>query len=252
MEAQMKISIITATYNSSKTIKDTVVSVLNQKYTNIEHIIVDGNSQDNTLEIIQNITNRVTKIISEPDKGIYDAMNKGIDLVTGDIVGILNSDDFYSSDDIISDIIDVFQRTNCDAIYGDLEYIDANDSNKTIRHWKSKAYTKGLFKRGWHPAHPTFFVKKEIYEKYGNFNLKYRIAADYEIMLRFIEKNKIKTIYLPKTMVKMRTGGASNKSLKNIIEANKECYLAWKDNGLSISPFIFLMKPFSKIFQFIS
>lgn len=247
----MKISIITATYNSGKTIKDTIISVYNQKYPNIEHLIVDGNSRDNTLEIIQNIPNKVVKIISEPDKGIYDAMNKGINLATGDIVGILNSDDFYSSDDIISDVAGIFQKTNCDAIYGDLEYVNEINTNKVVRYWKSKEYKKGLFKTGWHPAHPTFFVKKEIYEKYGNFNLKYRIAADYEIMLRFIEKNKIKTVYLPKTMVKMRTGGASNKSLKNIIQANKECYSAWKDNGLSISPLIFLMKPFSKIFQFV-
>lgn len=247
----MKISIITATYNSSKTIAETIASIYSQKYPDIEHIVIDGKSKDNTLQIIESIPNRVSKIVSEPDKGIYDAMNKGIDLVTGDIVGILNSDDFYSSDDIISDVAGIFQKTNCDAIYGDLEYVNEINTNKVVRYWKSKEYKKGLFKTGWHPAHPTFFVKKEIYEKYGNFNLKYRIAADYEIMLRFIEKNKIKTVYLPKTMVKMRTGGASNKSLKNIIQANKECYSAWKDNGLSISPLIFLMKPFSKIFQFV-
>ncbi|GIM61833.1 glycosyl transferase [Capnocytophaga canis] len=247
----MKISIITATYNSSKTIAETIASIYSQKYPDIEHIVIDGKSKDNTLQIIESIPNRVSKIVSEPDKGIYDAMNKGIDLVTGDIVGILNSDDFYSSDDIISDVAGIFQKTNCDAIYGDLEYVNEINTNKVVRYWKSKEYKKGLFKTGWHPAHPTFFVKKEIYEKYGNFNLKYRIAADYEIMLRFIEKNKIKTVYLPKIMVKMRTGGASNKSLKNIIQANKECYSAWKDNGLSISPLIFLMKPFSKIFQFV-
>ena len=206
----MKVSIITATYNSAKTIIDTILSVNSQDYKDIEHIIIDGKSKDNTLELIKNTPNRVVKIISEPDKGIYDAMNKGIALATGDIIGILNSDDY----------------------------------------WKSKPYAKGLFKKGWHPAHPTFFVRKEVYDKYGKFNLKYKIGADYEIMLRFIEKNKIKVGYIPKTLVKMRLGGASNQSIQNIIKANKECYNAWKDNNLSISPFLFLTKPLSKIIQF--
>ncbi|ATA89054.1 glycosyl transferase [Capnocytophaga stomatis] len=246
----MKISIITATYNSSKTVADTITSVYNQNYPTIEHIIVDGNSKDNTIEIIKKLPNRVVKILSEPDKGIYDAMNKGIALATGDVIGILNSDDFYSSNDILTQVMNVFEQTDCEAVYGNLEYIDEKDSNKVIRFWKSRKYKKGLFKKGWHPAHPTFFVKKEIYQKYGSFNLKYKIAADYEIMLRFIEKNGIRTIYLPITMVKMRMGGASNQSIKNIIQANKECYLAWKDNGMSISLFHFLRKPLSKFLQF--
>lgn len=247
----MKISIITATYNSSKTIADTIISVNNQNYTNIEHIIIDGDSIDDTLSIINHLPNRVVEIVSEPDKGIYDAMNKGIGLATGDIIGILNSDDFYTSSDVLTQIVNIFEQTKCDAVYGDLEYIDEKDINKVIRIWKSKKYRKGLFKEGWHPAHPTFFVKREIYKKYGNFNLKYKIAADYEIMLRFIEKKNIKTVYLPITMVKMRMGGASNQNIKNILKANKECYLAWKDNGMPISLFQFLRKPFLKIFQFI-
>lgn len=246
----MKVSIITATYNSAKTIVDTILSVNSQDYESIEHIIIDGKSKDNTIELIKNTPNRVVKIISESDKGIYDAMNKGIALATGDIIGILNSDDFYTSSDVISNIVSIFLQGKYDGIYGDLEYVDEKDTNKVIRYWKSKPYIEGLFKKGWHPAHPTFFVRKEVYDKFGNFNLKYKIGADYEIMLRFIEKNKIRVGYIPNVLVRMRIGGASNQNVRNIIKANTECYKAWKDNGLSISPFIFLMKPLSKILQF--
>lgn len=175
------------------------------------------------LELIKSTPNRVTKIVSESDKGIYDAMNKGIALATGDIIGILNSDDFYISTDVITSVVKEVLQGGYDAVYGDLEYVDEEDTDKVVRYWKSKYYKAGLFKKGWHPAHPTFFVKKEVYDKYGNFNLKYKIGADYEIMLRFIEKNKIKVGYIPKTLVRMRVGGASNQSIKNIIKANKEC-----------------------------
>ena len=145
----------------------------------------------------------------------------------------------------------IFLQGKYDGIYGDLEYVNEKDTNKVIRYWKSKPYIKGLFKKGWHPAHPTFFVKKEVYDKFGNFNLKYKIGADYEIMLRFIEKNKIRVGYIPKVLVRMRIGGASNQSIKNIIKANKECYNAWKDNDLSISPIVFILKPLSKILQYL-
>ena len=247
----MKVSIVTPTYNSAKTIVDTILSVNKQDYTNIEHIIIDGGSKDNTLELIRNTPNRVKKIISEPDKGIYDAMNKGVALATGDIVGILNSDDFYNSNDVIAKVVKTFQEGEYEGVYGDLEYVDARNTNRVLRYWESKAYKEGLFKKGWHPAHPTFFVKKEVYDKYGNFNLKYKIGADYEIMLRFIEKNRIKVAYIPETLVKMRVGGASNQSIKNIIKANIECYNAWKDNGLSILPFVFILKPLSKTLQYL-
>ncbi|MBO1883930.1 glycosyltransferase [Capnocytophaga sp. Marseille-Q4570] len=247
----MKVSIVTPTYNSAKTIVDTILSVNKQDYANIEHIIIDGGSKDNTLELIRNTPNRVKKIISEPDKGIYDAMNKGVALATGDIVGILNSDDFYNSNDVIAKVVKTFQEGEYEGVYGDLEYVDARNTNRVLRYWESKAYKEGLFKKGWHPAHPTFFVKKEVYDKYGNFNLKYKIGADYEIMLRFIEKNRIKVAYIPETLVKMRVGGASNQSIKNIIKANIECYNAWKDNGLSILPFVFILKPLSKTLQYL-
>lgn len=247
----MKISIITVTYNSAKTIADTIRSINEQTYPNIEHIIIDGSSKDNTLDIINNISNRVCKIVSEPDKGIYDAMNKGITLATGDVIGILNSDDFYASPDVISKIITTFEKGDCDAVYGDLDYVDSKNVSKIVRFWKAKEYKKRAFFRGWHPPHPTFFVKKEMYQKFGKFNLKYKIAADYELMLRFIAKEKIRTRYISEVLVKMRTGGESNQNLKNIITANRESYEAWKDNGLYINPIAFMRKPLSKILQYI-
>lgn len=246
----MKISIITVVWNNAKTIKDAINSVLNQSYKDIEYIVIDGSSTDGTIEIVQSYGDKI-KFISEKDNGLYDAMNKGIRMATGDVVGILNSDDFYASDKILQIVADEFLKGNIDSVYANLEYIDANDPKRVIRYWRSKKYQEGLFRSGWHPAHPTFFVKKEIYEKYGVFDLSFKIAADYELMLRFFEKYKIISSYVDEVFVKMRIGGESNKSIKNIIKANMESYMAWKANGLYINPLRFLLKPFSKIIQFI-
>jgi len=247
----LKVSIITVVYNNKDTIKDAIESVLNQTYKNIEYIIIDGASSDGTIEIIKSYGNKIDKFISEPDNGIYDAMNKGIKLASGDIVGILNSDDFYVSNDIIQDVADVFLEQKVDSVYGDLVYVDSKNTNKIVRYWKSKEYKKGLFQKGWHPAHPTFFVKREVYQKYGLFNLDFKIAADYELMLRFLEKYNISSTYISKVFVKMRVGGESNQSIKNIIKANIESYKAWKVNGLYINPLMFLLKPLSKLKQFL-
>ena len=246
----MKISIITVVRNNAKTIKDAINSVLNQSYKDIEYIVIDGSSTDGTIEIVQSYGDKI-KFISEKDNGLYDAMNKGIRMATGDVVGILNSDDFYASDKILQIVADEFLKGNIDSVYANLEYIDANDPKRVIRYWRSKKYQEGLFRSGWHPAHPTFFVKKEIYEKYGVFDLSFKIAADYELMLRFFEKCKITSSYVDEVFVKMRIGGESNRSIKNIIKANMESYKAWKANGLYINPLRFLLKPFSKIIQFI-
>lgn len=246
----MKISIITVVWNNAKTIKDAINSVLNQSYKDIEYIVIDGSSTDGTIDIVQSYGDKI-KFISEKDNGLYDAMNKGIRMATGDVVGILNSDDFYASDKILQIVADEFLKGNIDSVYANLEYIDANDPKRVIRYWRSKKYQEGLFRSGWHPAHPTFFVKKEIYEKYGVFDLSFKIAADYELMLRFFEKCKITSSYVDEVFVKMRIGGESNKSIKNIIKANMESYRAWKANGLYINPLRFLLKPFSKIIQFI-
>lgn len=246
----MKISIITPTFNSERTVEDTIKSVLNQTYPDIEYIIIDGGSTDGTLDIIEKYKDKIAKIISEQDRGIYDAMNKGIKLATGDIVGILNSDDFYASSDIIEMVADEFREKNADCVWGDLDYVDKDDLNRIVRRWQSSPYEEGKFQRGWHPPHPTFFIKKEIYKKYGFFRLDLSISADYELMLRFLEKNKISSSYIPKVFVKMRVGGKSNKNVFNIIKANLQCLKAFRVNRLKVNPFLFFIKPMSKIFQF--
>jgi glycosyltransferase len=246
----MKVSIITATFNSASSIRDTLESIRNQSYPDIEHIIIDGGSSDDTLQIIAGYPH-VSKIISEKDQGIYDAMNKGIAQASGDIIGILNSDDFYAHHNIIADTLKKIESENADLLYADLEYVDKIKTNKVIRLWKSGKYSEKSFLMGWMPPHPTFFVKKQVYENYGNFNLQLKTSADYEIMLRFMHKYKLKTAYLPQVIVKMRMGGASNKSLRHRLQANREDRLAWQINGLTPYPFTFLFKPMRKIFQFV-
>ncbi|MFL9481537.1 glycosyltransferase family 2 protein [Chitinophagaceae bacterium LWZ2-11] len=245
----MTVSIITATYNSASTVADTIISVNQQSYPHIEHLIVDGLSKDNTLEIIKNV-GHAGKVICEKDDGIYDAMNKGIAYVTGEIIGILNSDDFYPSNDVIEKVVEVFKSTECDAVYGDLLYIDGGDTKKIVRRWVSGGYKKKNFLYGWMPPHPTFFVRKSVYERYGSFNLQLKSAADYELMLRFLYKYSIKASYLGAVLVHMRTGGQSNSSLYNRIKANKEDRLAWSINGLKSNWYTLYLKPIRKISQF--
>lgn len=246
----MKVSIITVTYNSAKTLTDTINSVLNQDSCDIEYIIIDGKSNDNTLHIVQSYGSKISKYISEPDKGMYDAMNKGIKLATGDIVGILNSDDIYNHNNTVHKVVETFEETGCDAVYGDLVYVHQNNLNKVIRKWTSKPYNRSQFKYGWMPPHPTFFVKKEIYEKYGVFNTALKSAADYEIMLRFLYKHRITPQYIPEILVRMRAGGVSNANMSNRIRANKEDRMAWKINELDHHFFTIWLKPIRKIFQF--
>jgi len=245
----MKISIITVSYNSASTIRDTIESVLNQTYSDIEYILVDGASKDDTLSIIKSYGNKISKLISEKDNGIYDAMNKGISVATGDVIGILNSDDFYSHSNVIKNVVQIFEK-DTDAVYADLVYVSGADKNKIVRTWKAGKYEIGSFQKGWMPPHPTFFVKKSVYEKLGMFTDQLKSAADYEIMLRFIHKHQIKLSYLPEIIVHMRTGGASNISLKNRLKANREDKKAWKMNGLKPSPLTFIKKPLSKLSQF--
>jgi glycosyltransferase len=247
----MKVSIITVCLNSAETIEDTIKSILSQDYEEIEYIIVDGGSTDGTLDILKKYRGQIHKYISESDKGVYDAMNKGIKLSTGNIVGFLNSGDIYTSVNTIGKIIESIQANNTDCCYGDLEYVAENNPGKTVRRWESQPYHDGLFEKGWHPPHPTFFAKKIIFNKYGGFDVNYDIGADYELMLRFLEKHHIKSCYIPNVLVKMRTGGKSNKNLWQIIKANIECYRAWKMNNLKVSPFIMIRKPASKLIQYI-
>ncbi len=247
----MKISIITTCFNSAETIEDTIQSVLNQTYTNIEYIIIDGKSTDATLSIINKYRSKIAKVISEPDKGIYDAMNKGVEVATGEIIGILNSDDLYADKKVIEDVVNKFTKNKPDALYADLIYVDRNNLGKTIRYWKSNNYKKGDFKKGWMPPHPTFFVKKKCYDTLGKYNIKLKSAADYELMLRFIHKNNISVTYLQRVIIKMRVGGQSNVSLKNRLAANKEDRLAWQLNGLKAPFLMHIKKPLRKIGQFI-
>lgn len=246
----MLISIITATFNSAATIVNCITSVNNQTYPNIEHIIVDGASKDNTIEIIKSLPNRIDKIISEPDKGIYDAMNKGIGLATGDIIGILNSDDLYANDLVLERVARKFEPDFVGCVHADLYYVSKDNVDQVVRHWKTRDYFPGAFKTGWHPAHPTFFVRREVYEKYGLFNLDFRLAADFELMLRLLERDKITSAYLPEPIVRMRLGGATGKNIQNIIKQNIECFKAFKSNGLKVSPLYPLYRLLPKLKQF--
>ena len=250
LENKNKISIITATFNSSSTIADSISSINLQTYKLIEHIIIDGASSDNTLDIIRNNTNRTIKLISEPDRGIYDAMNKGIKLATGDIIGILNSDDFYIDMFVLEKVESIFRTTRADCVHADLYYVKQNDVNHFVRYWKACDYVPGAFNKGWHPAHPTFFVRREVYEKYGLFNLDFALAADFELMLRFLERYKIFSVYLPEPIVHMRLGGATSRSIRNIITQNFECYNAFKVNGIKVSPLYPFYRIIPKLKQF--
>lgn len=250
----MKISIITSTYNSDKTIKDTLNSILNQTYKNIELLIIDGDSKDNTLEIVhqyESLFNGKLKYISESDKGIYDAMNKGIRMATGDIIGILNSDDLYMDNNVLEDIANTFIKNKVDSIYGNLIFVEENNTNKIVRTWKGSQYISGSFLKGWHPAHPTFYVKREVYEKYGAFDISFDVSADFELMLRLIEKHKISNLYLDRYFVKMRMGGESTGSINKIITGNKNILRAFKKNGFKVSPLYPIKRLFPKAINLI-
>mgnify|MGYP005998969565 FL=1 len=249
----MKISIITVVWNSVKTIKDTIESVLSQKYKNIEYIVIDGGSTDGTLSLLESRRDQLSALVCEPDEGIYDAMNKGIKLAKGDVIGFLNSDDFYLNNEVISKVAREFARDpSLDANYADLIYVDKINTSKVVRYFKSSEFKQGLFLKGWCPAHPTFFVRKSIYKRHGNFDLNYRLASDVELMMRFLEKHKIKSLYTPEVWVKMRMGGVSNKNLKNIWLQNKEILNSFYKNGLQINPiFFFIYKIISRIQQYI-
>lgn len=246
----MKVSIITTTYNSAKTVADTLRSVVSQTYIHIEHIIIDGASKDDTLKIVSQYPS-VSKVISEPDKGIYDAMNKGIQLATGDIIGILNSDDFYTNNEVVSLIVSNFKNNNIDSTFADIAFVNPNNLNKIVRRYSSAYFTPKLFGYGFMPAHPSFFVKRSIYEKYGYFKTDYKIAADYELVLRFLYSNKISYKYIPQVIVKMRTGGASNRNILSNILLNQEIMRACKENNLNTNYLKIYSKYFVKAFQFL-
>jgi glycosyltransferase len=244
----MKVSIITVCLNSAETIEDTIRSVIIQDYKDIEYIVVDGASTDGTQQILQKYRSRISKCISEPDKGIYDAMNKGIRLAAGEIVGFLSADDVYAYDKVTSEVVALLTADHLDAVYGDLAYVDCKDAGKVVRYWQAGRYRPNAFYHGWVPPHPTFFCRKGLFERYGGFNTKYKTAADFELMLRFIEKHRITLGYIPKILVRMRTGGRAN-TIRGVIEGNREIIDAFRANGLRLPLQFFWRKPSLKFAQ---
>lgn len=245
----MKISIITATYNSEKTLKDTLESVLKQTYTDYEHIIIDGLSKDNTMQIVKEYEKKYSgklRYISEKDNGIYDAMNKGIKMAQGDIIGILNSDDKYANENVLKEIIDCFEKTKCDGSYGNLIFMDAQTMSKPQRVWKSE---NGKVEKGWHPAHPTLYLKKEVYEKIGVFNLKYAIAADYDFMIRMLKDKSIKLSYINDAIVYMRVGGISTNGIKGYYKNLKESHKVLVENEIPNPYYVDLRRCIKTIIQ---
>ena len=248
----MKISIITVVYNAQATIADTLLSVRDQDFTNVEHIIVDGNSDDGTQKIIQSQLAHIAHYVSEADEGIYDAMNKGISMATGDVIGILNADDVYQDNTILTQVATAFNDKQIDACYADLVYVKGDDLTKVVRNWQSQSHYPGLSFRGWMPAHPTLFLRRDIYERAGSFDPQLKFQADLEFCARIFEVHKIKSLYIPKLWVRMRLGGATNNSLVNMIKGNWESYLALKKLGLQRNVIsYFLIKFYSRLKQFV-
>lgn len=246
----MKISIVTVTYNSAATLADTLKSVRQQDYPDVEHILIDGASKDATVDIIRSYPH-VKKWVSEKDNGLYDAINKGIRMAEGDVVGILNSDDFFPSNDIVSKIAAAF-KDNIDAVFGDIAFVRPDRLDKIVRLYSSRRFTPRRFAYGYMPAHPSFYVRKHCYETLGLYKTDYTIAADYELLMRFIYRNRVPYAYIPQTMVYMRTGGVSNKSILSRYTLNKEIIKACKENGVNTNMAVLSLKYLNKVFEYIS
>lgn len=247
----MKISVITVCFNAAETIADTFDSVRSQSHPEIEYIVVDGGSTDETLGIIAQNRDIISKLITGPDNGMYDAANKGIESASGEFVGMLNADDFFADKDVLKDVARSAAEGN-DAVYGDLHYVDRHDPETIRRNWVSGPYSRQSFLSGWMPPHPTFFLRKNAYDTYGKFRLDFDSAADYELMLRMLYKHSLTPGYLNRVLVKMRVGGKSNVSLANRIRANREDRKAWRINGLEAAWYTLYLKPLSKLGQYIN
>jgi glycosyltransferase involved in cell wall biosynthesis len=245
-----KVSVITVVYNGAETLQEAIESVLSQDHPNIEYIIMDGGSSDGTLEIIQSFQNKLAYVESSPDKGMYHAMNKALRHCTGDWIAILNADDTYANPSVLSRIQSCFDTSQCDAVYGDLVYVQKDDTSKITRYWKSGKYNRKQFLWGWMPPHPAFFLKRSAYLQYGFFNEALKTAADYELMLRMLFKHKLSAVWCPGIMVKMRVGGVSNAGISNRVHANREDRKAWEINTIRPYFFTLALKPVRKILQF--
>ncbi|WP_417273522.1 glycosyltransferase family 2 protein [Celeribacter halophilus] len=247
----MKFSIITAAYNREATIGQALRSVASQSHANVEHVIIDGASEDRTLAEITHHKTPNMLVISEPDKGIYDALNKGLNMATGDIIGLMHSDDFFAHKDVLTNVARKFSATLSDAVYGDLDYVSAEDTNKVIRHWVSGEYTPDKLRRGWMPPHPALFLRKSVIDRWGGYDTSFRIAADYDSILRYFGRGNISAAYLPEVLVKMRVGGESNRSVERIIRKSREDYRALKKNEIGGLGAL-MWKNLSKLRQFVN
>ena len=248
----VKISIITVCKNAEAMIGDCIRSVQEQRYNDVEHWIIDGTSTDDTLSEIKASGHLDEFLLSEPDDGLYEAMNKGLALASGDVIGFLHADDLYAHPQVLETVAQTMEPPNIDACYADLSYVSPDDLNHITRYWRSEPYRPGLFRKGWMLPHPTFFARREIYEKFDNFDTQFTIGADWDLLLRFIEVNRINTQYVPGLWVKMRTGGASNRSLSNIIRNNRQCWKAFSKYDLRPSPSYPFYKLFHRLSQFVN
>lgn len=248
----MKISIITVCLNAAATVRDAVESVAAQSYPEIEHIVIDGGSTDGTVDVLKSSDGRISRLVSEKDGGLYDAMNKGAGLCTGEVIGFLNADDFYASNSVLSKVADSLHDRSVRACYGDLEYVDKNYIGKTVRRWESGEFIKGSFAKGWVPAHPAFFLRREDFLRARGFNTSLKLAADNDLMMRLLESEGIKVVYIPEVLVKMRTGGATNKSATNILRGNLEILRSLRANGIPHSAISYaLNKAMARARQFV-
>jgi len=246
----VKISVVTVCYNCAHTLADTLESVRRQSHGELEHILVDGGSTDGTQDLVAKHNGRISKFVSEPDEGIYDAMNKGLCLAEGEFVAFLNADDMYTDDHVISDVVAAAEAGDVDAVYGDLLYVRRDDPGKVVRYWKAGEYLPGAFRLGWVPPHPTFFCRRRVFERFGAFDSAYRLAGDFELMLRLIERHGIRVGYIPRPLVRMRVGGRAN-TVRGVLRGNREILRAFAANGLKPAPGFFWRKPLVKVGQFL-
>lgn len=247
----MKVSIITVCYNAVDTIEDTIKSVLDQTYTDVEYIIIDGGSTDGTLDVIAKYKDRIARVVSEDDNGIYDAMNKGLRLAAGDVVGIINADDFYHTSDVLKKVVTSFTIPDVQLVYGNLAYVDRKDTNKRVRFWKAGTYYQYKLWYGWALPHPTMFVRKSLYDTATLFRTDFSIAADYELMLRWLLKEKVNPVYLNETITSMREGGTSARNIMQRIKGWGELYRAWWVNRRIPPVWLVITRPLSKLTQYI-
>jgi glycosyltransferase involved in cell wall biosynthesis len=246
----LKISVVTVCYNAGATLEHAIRSVAAQDHAAREHIVVDGGSTDGTAEILRRHAAGLARGVSEPDRGIYDAMNKGIALATGEVIGFLNADDEYANPAVLGRVAAQFADPAIEACYADLVYVDQKDLQRVVRYWRSRPYEAGLFERGWMPAHPTFYVRRRVYERYGGFDLAYCLQADFELTLRFLAVHRIRSVYVPEIWVRMRTGGATNRSVGNVLRGNAEAWRAARRHGLRVGPLFVVRKVLSRLPQF--